>query len=60
MMGFVPMEDYEGIGFGDLGRKWFKLGESEGLYIMAEVTPNVCRVIRIQAVDLKARALQSL
>merc|ERR1711871_1252825 len=52
IVGFVPLsagrifEDGEGV-----------LGETTGIYIITEIAPNVCRVIRIQTVDLKSNLI---
>ncbi|GMI23828.1 hypothetical protein TrCOL_g8666 [Triparma columacea] len=58
MVAFVPLTEYPGGGFKDLSKDGYVLGESTGVYIISEVAPNVCRVTRIQSVDLKFEGLQ--
>jgi hypothetical protein len=53
MIGFVPLHEYHGASFTNLSKDGFVVGVTRGIYIMAEVAPNVCRVTRIQTVDLK-------
>jgi hypothetical protein len=53
MMGFVPLGEYYGASFKNLSKDGFVVGVTRGIYIMTEVAPNVCRVTRIQTVDLK-------
>ena len=53
MLGFVPLREYYGASFTNLSKDGLVVGVTRGIYIMAEVAPNVCRVTRIQTVDLK-------
>ncbi|GMI45735.1 hypothetical protein TrCOL_g13458, partial [Triparma columacea] len=53
MIGFVPLREYYGASLTNLSKDGFVVGVTRGIYIMAEVAPNVCRVTRIQTVDLK-------
>jgi len=53
MLGFVPLGEYYGASFTNLSKDGFVVGVTRGIYIMAEVAPNICRVTRIQTVDLK-------
>ena len=51
--GFVPLTEYSGGGFKDLSKDGFVMGESTGVYVMSEIAPNVCRVTRVQNVELQ-------
>ena len=53
MLAFVPLTEYPGGGFKDLSKEGFVLAETTGVYFFNEIAPNVCRVTRIQTVDLK-------
>ncbi|GMI25113.1 hypothetical protein TrCOL_g11460, partial [Triparma columacea] len=53
MSAFVPLTEYPGGGFKDLSKEGFVLAETRGVYFFNEIAPNVCRVTRIQTVDLK-------
>jgi hypothetical protein len=53
MLAFVPLTEYPGGGFKDLSKEGFVLAETTGAYFFYEIAPNVCRVTRIQTVDLK-------
>jgi hypothetical protein len=57
MLAFVPLTEYPGGGFKDLSKKGFVLAETTGVYFFNEIAPNVCRVTRIQTVDLKFTGL---
>jgi hypothetical protein len=53
ILAFMPLTEYPGGGFKDLSKDGFKLTETTGVYFFNEIAPNVCRVTRIQTVDLK-------
>ena len=53
MSAFVPLTEYPGGGFKDLSKEGFVLAETKGVFFFNEIAPNVCRVTRIQTVDLK-------
>ncbi|GMI41984.1 hypothetical protein TrCOL_g13771 [Triparma columacea] len=53
MLGFVPLREYYGASFTNLSKDGFVVGVTRGIYIIAEVAPNVCRVTHIQTFDLK-------
>ncbi|GMI48438.1 hypothetical protein TrCOL_g6642 [Triparma columacea] len=55
--GFVPLTNYPGGGFKDLSKEGFVLGETTGVYFFNEIAPNICRVTRVQTVDLKFTGL---
>jgi hypothetical protein len=57
LVGFVPLTVYPGGGFKDLSKEGFVLAETTGVYFINEIAPNVCRVTRIQTVDLKFTGL---
>ena len=52
ILGFVPLHEHHEASFAELGKEDFIEGETKGIYIITEVAPNVCRVTRIQTVDL--------
>jgi hypothetical protein len=58
MVAFVPLTEYPGGGFKDLSKEGFVLAETIGAYFFNEIAPNVCRVTRIQTVDLHFKVLQ--
>ena len=60
LVGFVPLKEYPGKGFVNFSKEGFKIAEATGVYIISEVAPNVCRVTRIQSVDLKFEGLQKV
>ncbi|GMI43365.1 hypothetical protein TrCOL_g9828 [Triparma columacea] len=53
MLGFVPLGEYYGASFTNLSKDGFVIGVTRGIYFFNEIAPNVCRVTRIQTVDLK-------
>ena len=55
MVGFVPLSEYSGRKFEE--KEDYKSGESTGIYIIEAIAPNVCRVTRIQHVDLNITGL---
>ncbi|GMI44875.1 hypothetical protein TrCOL_g12708 [Triparma columacea] len=58
MVAFVPLTEYPGGGFKGLSKEGFVLAETTGAYFLYEIAPNVCRVTRIQTVDLHFQGLQ--
>jgi len=58
ILAFVPLTEYPRGGFKDLSKEGFVLGETTGVYFFNEIAPNVCRVTRIQTVDLHFQGLQ--
>ncbi|GMI47646.1 hypothetical protein TrCOL_g5426 [Triparma columacea] len=57
MLAFVPLTEYPERGFKDLSKEGFVLAETTGVYFFNEIAPNVCRMTRIQTVDLKFTGL---
>ena len=58
MLAFVPLTEYPGGGFKDLSKEGFVLAETTGVYFFNEIAPNVCRVTRVQTVNLHFTSLQ--
>ena len=60
MLGFVPLTEYptRGAGFENVSKEGFIKAETTGVYIIEEVAVNVCRVTRIQTVDLHFDGIQ--
>ena len=56
-MGCVPLSTYRGTTYRDQSKEGYVLGETTAVYFISEIAPNVCRVYRIQSVDLKAKGL---